>query len=714
MDISLAWLNEYLSPGSVTADEADDLLTQAGLPIEERTTLDSGDVVLDVEVTSNRADCLSHIGCAREVAAMDRRRATAAAAGRTEVAARTLAYPEVTDPATTGDVSDLLTLENTDHELCPLFTARVITGAKVGPSPAWLVERLEAIGQRSINNAVDVTNFITMELGNPCHVFDRAKLAGSKLIIRTANAGEKLKTLDGKTHELVPADLVVADAERATSLAGVMGGADSEVDEGTTEIVFEMATWDPVTVRTQGRRLAITTDAGYRFQRGVDARTIDFAARRAVAMLCELTGGTLAGGVLSEGAALPEPTAVTVRPSRAKLIMGIDVPAGDAIGLLRDLDVDVEQTGEDELVCVVPPHRSRDLTREIDLIEEIARGTGYDRIPINDKVSVAVRTPQAERRGLRELGSVLTGLGFDETVTFSFTTPKHGELLTPAGLETVGVDDERRGGEPTLRPSVLAGLLQCRRANQDARSAAPGAVRLFEIAEAFGQTKDQKTVERRQLALLADVPGSGESLKRSHEDRQAGIRVMRGAIDAIVRAMHGPGARVEVVPSAPVHGGFDAGAHGTLALRTSDGGSAAIGSFGLVSDAALRAFGVDLPQTAAELDLSALVRGFPPKSSAKALPAFPGIERDLSLVVPESVAWAQVEALVSGLSIDRLEGLSYVGTYRGKQVGSGKKSVTLRLAFRDEARTLRHEEVDPQVEAVVGAAKSGLGAELRG
>jgi phenylalanyl-tRNA synthetase beta chain len=611
MDISLSWLNAYLEPGNVTADEADDLLTQAGLPIEERTALPGSDVLLDVEVTSNRPDCLSHIGCAREVAAMP-----------TSSTPRELVYPAVHDPKTSGDVGEHLTLENTRPDLCPLFTARVITGANIGPSPAWLVERLESIGQRPINNAVDITNFITMELGNPCHVFDLHKLAGRRLVIRPARAGEKLRTLDDKTHTLVDADLVVADAEKATSLAGVMGGGDSEVDEGTTDIVFEMATWDPVTVRTMARRLAINTDAGFRFQRGVDARTIDFAARRAAALLCELTGGTLAGGVLSEGAPLPEPTFVTVRPSRAKLIMGIEVPAGDLIGVLRDLEIDVEQRDDDELVCEIPPHRARDLTREIDLIEEIARVVGYDRIPVGETMPVAVRSPQPEQRALREVGSVLTGLGFDETVTFSFTTPKRAELFLADGLETVSVDDARRGSEPTLRPSVLAGLLACRRANQDARSAPPGSVRLFEIAQTFAQ-KDgptPETRERRTLAMLLDVPGAEGSAKRSADDRQLGLRTMRGSIDALVRATHGVEARAEVAPGKPAHKGFDESTAATLTLHAPGRPPEAFGTFGLVSGDAAKAFEVEVPTVAAELDLGVLVAGFPPKSLAHALP----------------------------------------------------------------------------------------------
>jgi phenylalanyl-tRNA synthetase beta chain len=708
MDISLAWLNSYLEPADCSAQEADDLLTQAGLPIESHTPLPSGDVLLDVEVTSNRPDCLSHIGCAREVAALS---------------GRTLKYPEPGAVPAAGEVGSWLTLENREPGACPLFTARVLTGCKVGLSPSWLVERLEAIGQRSINNAVDVTNFITHEFGNPCHVFDRSKLAGHALVVRFAEDGEKLRTLDEKQRVLKATDLVVADAERAQSLAGVIGGGDSEVSEETTEIVFEMATWDPVTVRTQARRLAITTDAGYRFQRGIDPRTLEQAAERAAALLAELTGGTLAGGVLREGAPLPEAQYVTLRPSRVARILGIEIPAGDIIAMLRGIEIGVDQSGEDELKCEIPAHRSRDLTREIDLIEEVARIKGYDAVPTDAKLSVAVRAPQAGRLAVRELGRVLTGMGFDETVTFSFANPKKAALLMPEGLEAAAVDEARRPDEPTLRPSALTGLLACRQANQAARSAAPGAVRLFEISAAFAQKPGTggaglppESVETRNLSLLMDVPGSPETVKRKFEDRQTGLRVMRGVIDAAVRAMHGTEAVVEIEPCERVpSAAWDASATGVIRVRPSGGGEAImLGLFGLVSAEAQKAFDLETPVIAAELNMDALVGGYPPRSLAHPLPSFPHIDRDLSLIVDEGTRWASIAGMVGELGLERLEACSFVGTFRGQQIGDGKKSVTLRLRFRDGDRTLRHEEVDPQVESVVTQAKNLFGAEVRG
>ncbi len=699
MDISLRWINKYLSPAGLSADEADQLLTQAGFPIEGITQRPDGDVVLDVEVTSNRGDCLSHIGCAREVAAM-----------RAAGPRRELTMPTVREPTTAGKTRDALRLENHDHRACPLFTAHVVKGCAVGPSPAWLVEALESVGQRSINNVVDVTNFITLEFGNPCHVFDLDKLADNALIIRYANEGETLTTLDGKPRTLKATDLVVADAERATSLAGVIGGQDSEVDASTTDVVFEMATWDPVTIRTAARRLGIRTDAGYRFERGVHPASIKLAARRAVALLCELTGGVCQGEPLSTGDPIPDLLTVNMRPSRAAALLGKSIPVSDLIALLRDLEIQTEQISEDELQCVIPPHRL-DLTREIDLIEEIARGLGLDAVRSSDTLAIRPRPLQASERAMREVARVLTGFGFYETVTFSFVSPAEAAVFLPCGKSTVEVDDDRRKAEPTLRPSVIPGLLGCRRSNRDAGNKQPGGMRLFEVAQKFMQTSDHQSIEERSLALVLDVPIAGKKAKDT--DLQTGIRQMRGVLDALVRSMFGPAVTIRIVPAEPDSKAWHPRAFARLEAAIGTHPAVTIACFGLLSEDALRAFDLDAPVAAAEIALDALIAPFPPLAVAERLPSYPSIERDLSLVVAESVSWAQIESMVDDLNIDRMAGCSFVGTFRDPKIGSGAKSVTIRLAFRDADRTLRHEEVDPQIERVTAAAQEQLGATIR-
>jgi phenylalanyl-tRNA synthetase beta chain len=700
MDISLRWLNQYLEPGDVTAAEADALLTEAGLPIESHTALDNGDTVIDVEVTSNRGDCLGHVGIAREIAA-----------ARHAKTRRTLKLPEVDLPRGGKDVAETVGLENRVPERCPLFTARLIRNVKIGPSPAWLREAIESMGQRSINNVVDVTNFITLELGNPCHVFDLKKLKGGQLVVRFATKGEKVKTLYAGEHALRETDLVVADAERPQSLAGIIGGHDSQVDQSTTDVVFEMATWDPVTIRNTGRRLNIRTDAAYRFERGIDPRTIDYAARRAVQLLCEVSGGELAAGVLSQGAPLPQDRIVELRVTRVAQVLGVDVPADEMTELLNALSIRTGVAREGVLACTIPAHRAHDLSREIDLIEEVARARSLGAIPLKEKLGVTVHPPQRAERLQEEAARTLAALGFHETVTFSFTSPAKGAVFLPGGLAAVAVDDDRRKAEPTLRPSVLLGLLGTRKANADARADLPGGIRLFECAATFAQVPNaRETVERRALAMLADVEYAGK--KPGVDDVQRAVRVVRGAIEAVVRTCFGPDAAVSVEPGAPVHRGFDAAAHAKVFV-TAEGTRHELGSFGVISDEARRLEDLDIPVVGAELWLEVLTAAPVPKTTVRPLPQFPGIERDLSLIVPEATPWASVGALVEACELERCVGAELVSVYRGKQVGQGKKSVTVRVRFRDEQRTLRHEEVDPQLERLAARAKADLGAEIR-
>ncbi len=703
MDISLRWINQYLSPGDLTAHEADELLTATGFPLEEVRPLPSGDTFLDVEVTSNRGDCLCHVGLAREIAA------SAAAA-----TPRRLKLPPFKLSRGRGPVADQLTLRNTTPEVCPRFTARVIRGVKVGPSPAWLAERLEAVGQRPINNIVDVTNFITFELGHPCHVFDLARLAGRTLEIRYARDAEPLTTLDGKARKLRKTDLVVADSERAQSLAGVIGGQDSEVTDQTVDIVLEMATWDPVTVRTAARAHNIRTDASYRFERGVSPLEIPDAAARAAALILEVAGGELADGMLDEGAPLPEPRSVDMRPSRCEEILGDTIPVAEMIHNLRALEISVEQIDDDTLRCEIPPFRG-DLSREIDLIEEVARTRGLDAVPVAEMLALRVQPPQEEQRALREIGSVLTGLGFYETVTFSFVSPAAAEPFTPNGLAAISVDDDRRGAEPTLRPSVLPGLLACRRANQHAQADPPGGVRLYERSAVFAEKPGKhgpETDEHRRLAMLMDVPGTGR--KRSEDDLQTGVRQLRGVIEALARAMAGPDARLDLDPHSPSCSAFDASACAKVMLAAGpESPRRNIGWIGLIAPGVLKQYDLQIPAVAAELEIDALVHFYPPKAAVNPLAQFPGIERDLSLVLDERAQWAEVERIVRDASPDKMESLAFVGVYRGQQVGKGKKSLTLRVRFRDEERTLRHEEVDPQMDALIQRFRNDLNAEIR-
>jgi phenylalanyl-tRNA synthetase beta chain len=705
MHIAARWLNSYLQPGDLAPAQIEHALIDAGFEIESSEALPSGDTRFDVAITSNRGDALSVVGLAREAAAKT-------GCGFKFPTTGGMTKPE---PSASGDVASAIALENRVHAACPLFTLRVIKGVKVGPSPKWLVDAIESVGQRSINNVVDVTNFINFELGNPCHVFDLAKLAptpgGNKpaIVVREATEGEKLLTLDGKQRVLKASDIVVADGVRAQGLAGIMGGGDSEVSSSTVDVALEVATWDPVKVRTTARRLQIRTDASHRYERIVDARTLEHAAKRAASLIVEVAGGQLLSGALTAGRS-PEPRlVVNLRPARCSAILGTPVSADEIAGLLGRIEIGVERSG-DTLRCTIPVFRP-DLVREIDLIEEVARLRGLDKIPLAEKLPVAVKRPQDSVRARRALGSALSGLGFFETVTFSFTRPERAAAFIPSDLAIVGVDDDRRGEEPTLRPSVLTGLLGCRKANLDARVTNPGGIRLYETAAAYAQKPGTaESVEHRNLGLLMDVPFAGKSATLA--EKQDGLRALRGTIETLVRTLGGQRALATLKFEAanPHAKAFDAGSYAKITLDAKP-----LGYCSLLAPDAAALFGLDIPLAAAELSLATLLAAFPPKSQVALLPEFPSVERDLSPVVAESVTWEKVAGVVDTVraSAARIESCSFIGTYRGKQLGQGKKSVTLRVTFRDKAKTLRHEEVDPEIAAIMDRLKHDVGAEFR-
>ncbi|MFO0855772.1 MAG: phenylalanine--tRNA ligase subunit beta [Phycisphaerales bacterium] len=739
MKTSVRWLNLLLSGShsahSLTGEQIEAVLMAQGLPSETREAVQTcagSDECLDVEVTSNRGDCLSHVGLARELAASPQLRVSLRhpapdaddnAPSKTTTDWRAEEHPAELSPAKFEkgeNVTSLFALQNTIPDLCPLFLVRVIRGVKVKESPAWLRSCLEAIGQRPINNIVDVTNFIAAELGNPCHVFDMAKMAGNKIVVRLAKEGEALTTLDGKQRKLKADEVVVADGGRAQGLAGVMGGADSEVSASTVDVVLEMATWDHVAVRRAARRHQLRTTASHRYERIVDPRTLEAAANRAAALIALLGGGTVCPGTLSAGKPLEAPTTVRLRPQRCRAILGIQLNSDRMVQHLHAVGVKTGPLGRggDELLCTIPVHRP-DLTREIDLIEEVARIEGLDAINVQDRMLVRVRAPQQSERARRELASVLTGLGFYETVTFSFTTPKHAKSFCPTGLEPIVMDDARRGDEPALRPSVLTGLLACRMKNQHAGVAQPpgvssvghGGVRLFEVASAYAQKAGKRdaadTVEHLNVGLLLDCPG------KSIDDQRAGIRHIRGTIESLVKALAGDVRKLRVEPAAPHAPAFDKGAFAKLSLITSFNTVEPLGYFGLLDKSALASFDLATPVAVAEVNLGVLTSQYPPRSRVFVPPALPGIERDVSLVVAEDLRYDTIRTALESRKRGSLEDVQFVTTYRGKPFPQGKKSVTVRLSFREAGRTLTHEEVDAPINALLNDLKSAFPFEIR-
>ena len=686
MRTSVLWINDYLDRPADAAEQAA-VLTAAGLPLDGGDTAENGEPWQEIETTSNRGDCLCHLGMAREIAAST---------------GRSLKFPKVELKPSAARAADLVKVRNHEHAMCPRYTARVIRGVKVGPSPEWLQRRLIAIGQIPRNNVVDATNFVLFELGQPTHVFDLATLAGAEIHIRRAKDGEPFLPLgsDAKEVKLTANDLVIADRDRPVALAGVKGGALASVTEQTTDLVLEAATFDAVAVRNASRRHGIASDSSYRFERIVHPAEIDAAADRLAALIIEIAGGTLCDGVVADGAPLPAARPIRLRPARARQILGFDIETPRMMRLLDTLGFapKLSGSGATETIDTTAPARRVDVEREIDLIEEICRLNGLDAVPVSDTIPIRVPQRNPIERGTRDVKDLLVGMGFIESITHSLVAEKAGEAFLPKGATLLRVDDERAGGEPALRPSVVTSLLRVRRHNEDQGATN---LRVFEFASAFHYAGGTH-VERPTLALVADAPADGTAGAR---DAQGAFRLMRGVVERVLTLVAPRVAKVEFVKSDATPW-LSAGARVLVDGRE-------IGVVGVVDGRVLKAHGLERPTAAAELELRGLLAKYPPENAAQELPAFPAADRDISAIVSEQVSYGDIEQAIRALGLANLESVSFVTTFRGKQIGDGRKSVSLRLVFRKLDGTMKSEEADASVTRAIAMLREKLGAEIR-
>lgn len=681
MRTSVLWINDYLLPPACAVEQAR-VLTALGLPLDGDGVADNGEPWQEIETTSNRGDCLSHVGMAREIAA---------STGRT-LKAPTAILPDGDAPAVMP-----ITVTNTAQTFCPRYTARVIKGVKVGPSPAWLAQRLIAIGQVPRNNIVDATNFVLFELGQPTHVFDLATLEGAQIQIREAREGEKFLPLgaDAKPLSLTASDFVIADATRPIALAGIKGGALASVTPNTTDIVLEAATFDPVRVRASSRRHGISSDSSYRFERQVHPAEIDAAATRLASLILEIAGGTLCGGVVSDGIALPPARLASLRPSRCRAVLGTNISDARIVELLEKLEFQPKLRADGSYIdCVVPPRRV-DIEREIDLIEEICRLDGIESIPVAEFIRVRLPSPNPVERGTRAVKAALVSIGFVESITHSLVSEKAASIFLPASAAMLAVDDAT-AGEPALRTSVLSSLMNVKEHNQ---SNGTPSLAIFEFASAF-HWEGHAHRERPTLALLADACDGTR-------DAQAAYRFIRASVERVLRVLTGQGACLAFLPlTEDCPPWLQAGARVLV-------NGVVVGLAGVMQPQLQKAHGLDRAVACAELELRPLLAQFPPESSATELPQFPATDRDVSAVVAEAVSWNSIERSMREASLLDLESIEFIGVFRGKQIGEGKKSVTARLRFRRTDGTLRAEEIEPRVASMLDQLKRDTNAEIR-
>ena len=664
MKYSLKWLRDYC-PANVPAAKLAAQLTMTGLEVESISKA-GDDVIFDVEVVPVRSDCLSMIGLAREISFL-----TGAPLTLPPVLIKEVHVPK--------ELS--VDVELVASDLCPRYSARIVTDLKVGPSPPWLAERLEAVGVRSLNNVVDITNFVNLETGQPLHAFDLAKLRGRKLVIRRAAAGEKLILIDDRELELSTEDLVIADADGPLALAGVMGGRDSEVSSSTEAVVIESAHFDAVSVRRTARRHGLATESSYRFERGTDPTATLAAADRAAALMAELAGGTVLAPPADKGKTEWSRPAIVLRPSRANMLMGTSLTGEDMAVLLRQLYFEVGLDRMENLVISAPPFR-RDVNSEIDVAEEVARAYGYDNVEATlpgGRIPATSHLPREEFE--RKARDVLTSAGFAEVYTPSFT---NADQLAACGLdagEAVPVANPTVSQFSHMRPALWPLLAEV--ATRNGRAGAPS-VLIFELGSVFAPGKEGAVVERLRLALLA----AGEAAPRhwSRPPPEADFFFVKGVVEALARA-------------------FDV----TLEWEGRDF-RVGEGRGGYVT-AAVEPFGEG---HVVELDVAPLCEAAAAAGRRyRPVSRFPSVVRDLALVLDEGQAAGEVVAAIRDSS-ELVRDVDVFDVFTGKGIPPGRKSLGVRIRYQAEDRTLTDEEANAAREEAVKTLAAEFGAKLRG
>ncbi|MBN2288402.1 MAG: phenylalanine--tRNA ligase subunit beta [Candidatus Glassbacteria bacterium] len=650
------------------SDEASGLMEldgslEPGIPLIR--ALGREDYRLVLEVTANRGDMWSHLGAARELQ---------------QFAGSRVRLPESALQESGVRIDELTSVTLEDSEGCPWYMARVIDRVKVGPSPRWLVERLEAVGQRSINNVVDVTNYILFELGQPLHSFDLDRLAEKRIVVRKAAAGEKIVTLDEVERTLAPAMTVIADAAEPVAVAGIMGGELSGIDETTVRVLLECAYFDPVNTRRTSRALGLVSDSSQRFERGTDYGLMPYAVDRAAGLIAEVSGGLVASGTIDVYPRRLEPRRVELRSGRARRVLGVGFSGEEVEKLLTGVDFTVEQASAEVFRVGVPTCR-HDVRIEVDLIEELARLAGYDRIPVPVRMDVTL-----DARGrdsfLREntLRHALRGMGFQEAMTSSFIGSSYVEaLFGPGRFDPPRLVSPVSSEEDVLRPSLLATLLPCVQRNLNKRNRD---LRLFETGGVFTRRPgDKGTGEQRNLALV--VTGRQRPVHWNGSPAEFDFFSLKGMLESLV----------EVLKVRPVE--FRAGAFpglhpGVSAAVERDGRH--LGFIGRL-DPSVGAK-LDLPGDICvlELSLERFLSGEKARVYRKSS-QFPGVRRDLSVLVDLDLPCRELVGEIKAGS-EIVAGVSLFDLYQGEHVPPGKKSLAFSVLFRSRERTLRDEEVD--------------------
>jgi len=649
------------------------------------------DTVFDIAITPNRPDCASVLGIAREIAA---------------ATGKTLRRPEIRVDERGPSIEKLTSITILDPDGCPRYAAGIIQGVKPGPSPFWMRYRLHQSGVRSISSLVDVTNYVMLEMGQPLHAFDYDRLKENRIVVRRAEEGESFMTLDGQSRKMTRENLMICDGERAVALAGIMGGLNSEIFAGTENVLVESAFFDPVTIRRGSKGLGLSTEASYRFERGADIGGVGSALKRALSLMCRLSGGKIARGLADNYPKPWDPPWIQFRKDHADRILGTSLSQGLMKGYLEALEMEVRDLGENEL-AVKPPSFRVDVTREVDLIEEVARCYGFDRIPLTyPSIRPSEEGDPAELVLQDQIRSIMTGLGFAEIITYSFISPESADILGAGGdsclrsfvtlLNPLTVD------QSVLRTSLIPGLMGAVKTNMmhDRKG-----LRLFEWGKTFVRGgEDQLPLER--VCLSAIMIGLYQEKSWYHDERYCDYYDMKGAVEALLKGIGIREVRFKREQGAP---GYDNDV--TSGIYCSE---VRIGRMGKVSSGVMHAY--DLKDETAyvfELDVKPVLTLFTGTRQFRPIPRFPAVFRDLSFLVKRRIESATLVEIIRKEGGGLLESVQVFDLYEGERIDPSEKAIAFRISYRSAHETLEGERVNRLHEAIIAKIRKETGGRLR-
>ncbi|MCC6549155.1 MAG: phenylalanine--tRNA ligase subunit beta [Ignavibacteriaceae bacterium] len=662
-------LGESAEPGSAISD-----------------LLGLNDVIFEIGITPNRPDALSHLGVARDLAA---------------IFGREVKKPALKNLPASGDIHKLAAVEIADTQGCPRYTAKVVKNVTIGPSPEWLKNKIQSIGLRSINNVVDVTNFILHELGQPLHAFDLDTLAGNKIVVDKAGALKEFTTLDSNKRQMNPDILMINDGEKGIAIAGIMGGENSEVTAKTKNILLESAYFNPSVIRKGAKFLQMSSDASYRFERGTDPHMTPFAAERAAELIAEVAGGALIAGTIDIYPEKIEKKTTELPYSRIERILGFTIPKEKVIQILKSLEFVITDSTEEKLMLEIPTFRP-DVEREIDVIEEVVRIFGYENIPDNLIVSYPVHNRVDQTEFDDQIKTALTGLGYFEAISLPMISEWESSLFG----NPVKVKNPLTVEMEYLRTSLIPGMLQNIRRNIHAGEKT---IRLFEIGNVMSRTGEGevswKNLHEETRCVLV-LTGEAETKEWYRDDRKYDIFDLKGDLESLAAKFSIDSFTIDSYYST------EKNIFGSVTELKSRG--QAIINGGSVRKDILRKFDIDQPVFCAEFTISSLAEAVKKREGFRHLPKFPKVFRDFAFILDSEVQFNELVAFVEKNQTPLLSSFRLFDVYEHKSLGEGKKSMAFSLEFYNENATLTDEIVDREFNSLIQKISKKFNAQLRG